>query len=231
MEENSQKTPIIISLGGSLIIPEEIDVDFLKSFKTLIEEKIKAGDRFVLICGGGKLCRKYQEVAGSLNTLSQDDLDWLGIASTKLNAELVKHVFAPLTEESVVSDPFAETNFTKPILIASGWKPGWSTDYDAICLAEKFGAKKVINLSNIDFVYDKDPRTNPDAQKIEKISWADFREIIPKEWGAGLSSPFDPVASKKAEELGIEVSILNGKKTEELRKCIEGGEFEGTKIS
>lgn len=230
MEENSQKTPIIISLGGSLIIPEEIDVAFLKSFKILIEEKIKEGERFVLICGGGKLCRKYQAAATELNSLSQEDLDWLGIASTKLNAELVKFVFSPLSEEAVVSDPFAETSFIKPILVASGWKPGWSTDYDAVCLAEKFGARKVINLSNIDFVYDKDPRTNPDAKKIEKISWSEFRNIIPKEWDAGLSSPFDPIASKKAEELSIKVCVLNGQNISSLKSAISDENFEGTII-
>ena len=90
--------------------------------------------------------------------------------------------------------------------------------------------KKIINLSNIDYVYDKDPRKYPDAVRIEKISWADFRTLLPSEWDPGLSSPFDPIAAKEAEYLGIEVAIMNGKNIENLKNYLDGQEFLGTVI-
>jgi uridylate kinase len=91
--------------------------------------------------------------------------------------------------------------------------------------------KKVINLSNIEYVYDKDPKKYPEAKKIERSSWGEFRKLLPTEWISGLNSPFDPVAAKKAQELGIEVAIMNGRNIENLKNYLEGKEFKGTIIS
>ena len=121
-----------------------------------------------------------------------------------------------------------ETNC--PVLVGGGWKPGNSSDLAAIHSAISVGAEKVINLSNIDYAYDKDPNKFPDAVKIEKSSWADFRAILPKEWGPGLSAPFDPIAAKRADEAGLEVAIMNGKNIENLKNYLEGKEFLGTVI-
>lgn len=222
---------IIISLGGSLIIPENIDSDFLKEFKILILSHVAKGKKFVIITGGGKICRKYQEVAKILTNASTEDMDWIGIASLKLNAELLRVIFGEHAYKSVVPDLSIPLSFSEPIVIGSAFEPGRSTDYDAILAAKTIGAKKVINLSNIDYVYDSDPKTNPNAKKIEKISWADYRKIIPKEWTSGLNSPFDPIASEMAQVEGIEVIIMNGKPIDNLVKCLNGEKFLGTIIS
>ena len=97
--------------------------------------------------------------------------------------------------------------------------------------AKKLGAKKLVNLSNIDYVYTADPKKDPAATKIEKIDWQDFRELIPKEWDPGLSSPFDPVAAKEAQSLHLEVAILNGGNLDEFEKYLDGAAFAGTTIS
>ena len=98
-------------------------------------------------------------------------------------------------------------------------------------IAKNLGATRLVNLSNIDYVYDSDPKQNKNAKKIEKISWADFRNIIPKEWDPGLSSPFDPVAAKEAEALGLEVAIINGAHLEEFSNYLDNKPFIGTVIS
>lgn len=221
---------IIISLGGSLIIPEEIDQDFLKSFKELIVSQIAKGKKFVIITGGGKVCRKYQNVAKEISTPTDEDLDWIGIASLKLNAELLRVVFGEYSNKEVVANLADSFVFENPVVVGSAYKPGHSTDYDAVLAAKTVGAKKIINLSNTDYVYDSDPRTNSDAKKIEKISWAEYRKLIPEEWNPGLNSPFDPIASKMAEEDGISVMTMNGKPIENLANALEGREFQGTTI-
>jgi uridylate kinase len=91
-------------------------------------------------------------------------------------------------------------------------------------------AHKVINLSNTDYVYTDNPKTNPDAQKIETINWSEFRKLIPEEWGPGLSSPFDPVAAREAERIGLEVAQINGNKIEEVMHYVHGENFIGTRI-
>ncbi len=221
---------IIVSLGGSLIIPEEIDINFLRDFKELILGEIQKGKKFVLITGGGKVCRKYQNAAKELSNPTHEDLDWIGIASLKLNAELVRVIFNDVANKEVVANLAESFVFEKDVVIGSAYKPGHSTDVDAMLAAITVGAKKVINLSNTDYVYDSDPRTNPNAQKIEKISWAEYRKLIPTEWNPGLNTPFDPIASKMAEESGVTVVTMNGKNINNLMKCLNGEGFEGTII-
>jgi uridylate kinase len=221
---------IIISLGGSLIVPGEIDINFLKDFKALILSHVAQGKKFVIITGGGKICRKYQEAAKTLSSPSNEDLDWIGIASLKLNAELLRVVFGEYAHDKVISNLSTSFNFERPIIIGSAYEPGQSTDWDAVLGAKTVGAKKIINLSNIDYAYDKDPNKYPDAKKIESISWPEYRALIPKEWNPGLSTPFDPIASEMAEKEGMEVAILNGKNISNLEKCLNGESFVGTRI-
>jgi uridylate kinase len=130
-----------------------------------------------------------------------------------------------------VKNPEGDIDVAEPILIAAGWQPGWSTDYVATLIAKNVGATRLVNLSNIDYVYDRDPRTHPDAKKIEKASWAEFRKLIPEAWDPGLSSPFDPVAAKEAESIGLEVAIINGARLAEFSHYLDGKPFKGTVIS
>jgi uridylate kinase len=234
---------IIISLGGSLIVPDEIDAEFLKSFKEIILAQVAkparnadsiasagGGKKFIIITGGGKLCRRYQEAAQELSSPTSDDLDWIGIASLRLNAQLLRVIFEDKTDNRIIKNFSESFEFNKPVIIGSAYKPGHSTDWDAVLAAKNVGAKKIINLSNTDYVYDSDPKKNPAAKKLEKISWPQYRALIPGEWTPGLNSPFDPTASKMAEELGIEVIIMNGKPIENFKKYLNGEEFLGTTI-
>jgi uridylate kinase len=222
---------IIISLGGSLIVPDEVDIAFLRDFKKLVLSQTELGKKFVIICGGGKIARKYQAAAKELVDPKEVDLDWIGIASLKLNAELLRVIFGDVAHSEVVSNLSEPFNFDNKVVIGSAHSPGWSSDWDAVAGAKTVGAKKMINLSNTDYVYDADPRTNPNAKKLEKISWADYRKIIPSDWTSGLNTPFDPIASKLAEENGIEVVIMNGKPITNLENYLKGEKFAGTVIS
>ena len=230
MAKNHAKETIVISVGGSLIVPGEIDISFLKTLKSLVEKEISKGERFVIIAGGGKTARNYQQAADAVSGLVRNDVDWLGIHATRLNAQLLRAIFITHAYPVIIKDPTRTITAKNNVLIAAGWKPGWSTDYDAVLIAKNLGAKKVVNLSNIDYVYTADPRKDKNAKPIKEISWKDFRSMIPKTWDPGLSSPFDPVASKKAEQLGLEVTILNGKKLGELAKYLSGKKFIGTVI-
>jgi len=225
------KERIVVSVGGSLIVPDGIDTDFLKRFKTLILEKVQKGFTFSIITGGGKTARRYQDAANVVTPLSQFDLDWIGIHATRLNAQLLRNIFVGHAHPEVIHNPTVDIHADEPVIIAAGWKPGCSTDYDAVLTAKNLGATRLVNLSNIDYVYDSDPKKNPDAKKIEKISWAEFRKLIPDHWDPGLSSPFDPVAAKEAEALGLEVAIINGASLGEFSNYIDGKPFVGTVIS
>jgi uridylate kinase len=94
--------------------------------------------------------------------------------ATRLNAQFIKASFGELCQNDVVTDPTIPLTFSGRILLAAGWKPGFSTDNDAVLLAEKFNADTVVNLSNIEKVYTDDPRKNPNAKRYAKLTYQDI---------------------------------------------------------
>ena len=224
------KETVLISVGGSLIAPEKVDSDFLKKFTVFIRKKVSRGTRFILIAGGGKTARNYQDGLRLTKKVSKKDIDWIGIHATRLNAELLRLTLGDIAHDTIISNPTERVETRKPVIIACGWKPGCSTDYDAVLLAKNFGVRRIINLSNIDYVYTHDPRTDKNAKPIRETTWKKFRALLPKRWSPGLSTPFDPVAARQAEKMGIEVAIINGKRTLEIEKCLAGKKFIGTVI-
>lgn len=221
----------ILSLGGSLIVPEDIDVEFLRKFRLLVLKYIKKENRIAILCGGGKVCRNYQDAAKKIVDITHLDADLIGIMATRLNAEFVRAIFSEYAYEKVIYNPTEKIKTSKKILIGAGWLPGCTTDNDSVLLAENLKAKTVINLTNVDYVYDKDPRKFKDAKPITEVSWKKYIGIIENKYKPGMNVPFDPIASKKAQKLKLKVIILNGKNLKNLEKCLKGKVFNGTVIS
>ena len=219
---------IVISLGGSIIVPGEIDKVFLKKLREII---LRLGQtRFMIICGGGKVCRNYQNAAKEIADVSKEDLDWIGISATWLNAELVRSIFGEEAHRKVIHNPDEEIDGSNRVVIGAGFEPGSSTDLRAVQLAKRFGAVRVINMSNIDYVYSADPKKDPNAERLTEIAWSEFRKLVGNEWDPGLNMPFDPIASREAEALGLEVIII-GNDISNLEKLLKGEAFKGTTIS
>ncbi|MBI4457448.1 UMP kinase [Candidatus Uhrbacteria bacterium] len=228
----SNQPAIVLSLGGSLIVPKEgIDTAFLKKFRALILRHAAKGRRFVIICGGGTTARDYQKAAGKVTPLTRDDLDWIGIHATRLNAHLLRTIFRGNAHPRIITDPHEEMPTLKPIVIGAGWRPGCSTDFDAVLLARQYGAATLVNLSNIAYVYDKDPRVNADAAPITALSWKEFRKRFGGRWDPGLNSPFDPVAAREAQKLKMRVVIADGRDFKNLDRILAGKDCKGTVIS
>ena len=222
---------VVISLGGSIIVPDKIDAEFLKGFKKVIINFVEKGNKAIIVCGGGKTCRHYQEAAATVSNLRNEDLDWIGIHTTRLNAQLIKTLFLGIVHEKIIHNPNDKIDFREKVLIAAGWKPGWSTDYDAALLAKNFNVKTVINMSDISYVYDKEPKNNHDARPIKEMPWKELRKLVGNKWDPGLNVPFDPIAAKEAEKLGLKVVIIKGTDLNNLKKFLDEKEFNGTVIS
>jgi uridylate kinase len=222
----------VISLGGSIVAPDAVDEAFLKNFVALIRAflAVEPERRFIFVVGGGAPARVYQNAYRNISPVAEDgEADWIGIMATRLNAQLVRALMSEWCSQDVVTDPTAAA-MTGRVLVAAGWKPGFSSDNDAVLLAERFGADSVINLSNIEQVYTDDPRKNPEAKPIDRISWPDFRALVGDEWKPGKNVPFDPVASRRAAELGLRVVCAAGRDLENLGKILRGEPFLGTTI-
>ena len=223
---------IVISLGGSIIIPGKIQVAFLKQFKEFILKFLKKDYLFIIVAGGGKICREYQAAAAKISQLSNEDKDWLGIHATRLNAHLLRTIFRKEAYPVVLDSP------EKPIdggnyrlFIASGWRPGWSTDYDAVLLAQRFKADKIINASNVDYIYDKNPNEFKGARPVEEMKWSDYLKIAGKKWIPGMNVPFDPIASRMARNSKMTVIFTKGTDLKNLENILTNKKFKGTIIS
>jgi uridylate kinase len=223
-----EKEKIIISLGGSLVAPGEIDVGFLKNFQHCLEKYFDKYQFFIFV-GGGKVCRNYQKALAEFGAAAEDR-DWMGIKISRLNAEVVKQVFLENCYDEIIADPVKKLKTDKNIAVGAGFKPGNSTDYVAVLSAKANSIGTIINLTNIDYVFDKDPGKFPDAKPIKEITWEDFRKIVGEKWTPGFSSPFDPEASKLAQELKLKVAVINGKNLDRLEDFLNNKNFTGTII-
>ncbi len=223
----------ILSLGGSIISPEKVDVDFLRNFNTALRNYLAedTSRKVILVCGGGSPARVYQEAYRTITDAPQSDAqDWIGIKATHLNGQLLCAVFSDLCTDALVTDPTQDIAFGGQVLVAAGWKPGFSTDTDAVYLAEKFGGNLIVNLSNIAKVYTDDPRKNPAAVPLDSITWEDFRTMVGDEWTPGKNTPFDPIASRKAQELGMRVICADGRNIDNTIAILRRQPFVGTTI-
>lgn len=236
MTNNNGKERLVISLGGSLIVPNGgINIEFLSKFNSFIRERLsrRPSRQFFIVAGGGATARHYRDGGRDVvkHELVADDLDWLGIHATRLNAHLIRTIFRDIAHPYIIKHYEIIRKVTEPIVVGGGWHPGWSTDYCAVLLCEDYNIDTVLNMSDISQVYNKDPNKFPDAKPISKINWADFRKLVGDKWIPGMNAPFDPIASKKAQELGIKVIVMQGNDFENLEKYFQGGKFVGTVIA
>jgi len=229
----------VLSLGGSIVAPADgPDVPFLVDFRSRLDAWLAAdaARKIILVVGGGGPARAYQsalrDFAARRNEKSPDHeaLDRIGIAATPINAQLVAAAMGGLCLDPVVEDPSAEIRFSGAVLVAAGWKPGFSSDFDAVYLGERFGARTVLNLSNIAKVHTADPRIDPRAVPLDSISWKEFRALVGSSWTPGANLPFDPIASARAESSGMKVICAGGRDLDNVFRILDGKPFAGTTI-
>lgn len=224
----------ILDLGGSIVAPDHIDTAFIKEFRDFLVNWLKEDEKrkAILIIGGGGAARKYQNAYREIDSEpTHDEQDWIGIAATRLNGQLLKGVFKDYCDDDVIINPETDGSFKGRVMVAAGWKPGFSTDYDSVVLAKRFNASTVLSLSNIAKIYTDDPKVNPDAKPLDSLTWDEYKKMCGDEWTPGKNIPFDPVATKLAAELGLKVIAAAGKDLENLKKIFNGEDFFGTTIS
>ncbi len=222
----------VLSLGGSIVAPEQPDIDFLTRFRDTVRTHISAtGDHVVMVVGGGGPARAYQKAYREMEPdWEHPEADWIGIAATRLNAQLLAALFLEECRDPMVTDPTVVNGMSGSVLVGAGWKPGFSTDYDAVLLAEQFGADTMVNLSNVAQIYSADPKVDPNARPLERVTWAEFRKLVGDDWTPGSNLPFDPVATRKAAELGLRVIAAGGRNIENLSRILRRQSFFGTTI-
>ncbi|MHA1966853.1 MAG: UMP kinase [Candidatus Hodarchaeales archaeon] len=215
------KSTITLSLGGSIINPGEIDNQFLTNFSKMIIGLIDEY-KFMIVCGGGKVARQY--IKGLPDGLTEGERDYMGIAATWLNAQLLSYYFKGYTSPILPStvEKLTEQLQQYDVGLSGGFLPSVKTDEDAAIVADLYGSPILINVTNVDGIYDKDPRKFPDAKKYDKLSYQQFYEIVnPISLGAGSNAPFTLIAAKICERTNMRI-IITPKKVDKIQDAIQG---------
>ncbi len=219
---------IVVSLGGSIVNPGKVDARFIRAFRSLVKKFARRGKKFVLVVGGGKLCRVVQSEAGKVGKLSDDENDRLGIYVTRVNAQVVKSAFGNMADPVLVEHPDAMQKLKKPVTVAGGSRPGQSTDHVTVYLAKQLGAREAIIAGKPSHVYSKNPDKFKNAKALSFLSWREYEKLIPRKWTPGLNAPVDPVAARFAKQNGISAIVINGKDLKNFARLLNGEEFKGT---
>ncbi len=222
---------IVLSLGGGIINPEGTpDSEFIKKFSELVKE---SKYNFAIVTGGGKSARLYAQAARELGA-NEFEADEIAIISTLQNASLIALALKGEACPTVFSDfgKARESANRYRIVIMRGTIPGITTDTDAALLAEVLHAKKLINLSNVDAIYDSNPKNNPNAKKYSKMDYNELIALAIKNdtRKAGTNFVFDMLACKIIARAGIEAHFINGRNLEEIKKAIKGNAHSGTVV-
>lgn len=232
--KKDKRKKFVFSIGGSNISATgELNTEFLEELNQFIREHLKSHpqDQFFLVIGGGAAAKNYRDAGRDVvgHELKLDDLDWLGIHATRLNAHLIRTIFHDIAHKTIIDDYNIIRKAQESVIVAAGWKPGWSTDYCATLLCEDYHITTIINLSNVPQVYDKDPQRFQNAKPVSHMNWKKFREVAGDDWIPGIHMPFDPVAAKKAEELHVRVIIMSND-FQNIQNYFSGKKFVGTVI-
>lgn len=240
---------VIIKYGGSFVIPgKNYDISALEELASLV--RANEDKQFVFIIGGGKLCRNINEATenllddalGAENPLKGVAFDELGIATTKINGRFVvqwltKELGEDMVFDEIVDYPEVAPSTDKRVVIATGFKPGVSTDHCMMRLAKAYKATKAFKISNFPVVLDVKP-TEFDKEKISTykplplISWAEMVNLVGREFIAGGNYPLDPPSALLGSEIVKsipEFTLFIGQK-EQIKDMLSGNTFIGSVV-
>ncbi|MDD5700066.1 MAG: UMP kinase [Candidatus Nanoarchaeia archaeon] len=229
-----QKELIVLSLGGSLIIPGEVDAKFLKEFRRIILKHAKKY-KFIIVCGGGSIARKYISVLKEFH-VPQKVLNLMGMESTRMNTELVASLFNKEPLDIIAKEE--EIGRIRKILgknscafvEAGKYHPNKTSDSGSALMANHFRTN-FINLTNVPGLYDKNPKKYKDAKFIPDISWKGLYKMANQsKFQPGQHFVIDQTASRIIMENRITTYIL-GKNLTNLDNLLYGRKFTGTIVS
>ncbi|MBN2251667.1 MAG: hypothetical protein JW724_06310 [Candidatus Altiarchaeota archaeon] len=235
---------IIIKYGGSIINPDgQYDDQAIRKLSSLLQANLK--EQFCLVIGGGRVCRQLQDAAESIlkDVLPSEQMnnarDEIGIATTKINAAYLLSRLKPLIGKelcpTLVIDPHAKPPGGYRVYLATGARPGHSTDYDTMALAKTFSADRAIKISDFETVLDVKPSAFDkerlgEYQPLPRMTWTELASLIGEEWHSGGSYPFDPAACKIGKELAFKGFSLSIGRYDQLDAMVAGKPFKGTLV-
>ncbi|MDD5163359.1 MAG: UMP kinase [Candidatus ainarchaeum sp.] len=222
----------VVSIGGSLLFEQGSPrADSIKRIASTISSLHSQGYKFALVVGGGALARDFIETARQLGS-NNFELDEIGIFATRLNAmlfiEALENSFHEVLTDIKKSKAIIDSG---KIPVFGGLISGVTTDFDAALIAEYLNAS-FVNLSNVEGIFNADPKTNPDAELHRELSHNGLLSILVKlESRPGQNLIIDIPAVTVLKRSKITAFFLNGSNMQNFESAIRGESFDGTIVS
>jgi len=222
---------IVFSIGGSILAPEDIDSGYAASAAGMLA-RLARDHQVAAVVGGGRPARRDIEKAREEGA-TWAACDHVGILATRRNAKALGQALGDLWNGKIPESlAQAQSMFGQGVLVMGGTEPGHSTDAVACLLADWVGAKTFVNASNVDAVYDANPKEDPSAKPLTRITATELEAILGTEgYNAGEYPLLDHVAIKTIKRAGITALMVNGRDIPNMEAAVTGGGFKGTTVT
>lgn len=216
---------IVIKIGGSIFFDKEgkINYDLLLEYSKEIRHLHELGHEVGVVTGGGSFAKQYLSQIRSFNFV-ESVYDIIGIEFSRINALVFSMLLGDIAIKPILTswDQVMQHIDDKRIIVLGGMQPGQSTNAVSAILAEYMSAEYLINLTNVEGVFDRPP-TQAGAKLLRKITYQDFLKILFKQDShAGHYELFDLVAFKIVSRSKIKLVFINGMNPKNLLDCLSG---------
>jgi uridylate kinase len=224
--------PVLLSMGGSVLVTGEGDERFLPELAALLT-KVARDIPLVITTGGGRVAREYIHLGRALG-LTETELDELGIDVSRLNARLLAAVLGPPCPPhppTSIAEAVREAHRSR-LVVLGGTEPGHTTDGVAGLLAERLRAQRLVNATRVPGLFERDPRKDPTARRIDRLDYPGFRQMVDAAVAgtAGQQFVFDRLGLESLARAKIPLRIVQGRDLPNLEKALRGAEFVGSEI-
>ncbi len=224
----------VLKIGGSLLFDseQELNLDQFNRIAQVIQQLKREKHELVLVVGGGVLAKKLVG-KGKVLGANREALDQLGIAATWVCAQLMITALEDIAYPTPIMTEEQLTNLkeTDKLLVLGGLHPGQSTNAVAARVAEIIKAKALVNVTDVDGVYDSDPKQSQEAKFLSEITLNELREILSSLANEPGAYPlFDKRALGIIERADVEIWFVNGKDPQSILHAINEGKI-GTRVT
>jgi uridylate kinase len=224
----------VLKIGGSLLFDneQELDLDRINQIASIIEQLKHEGHELLIVVGGGVLAKELVE-KGRVLGANRAALDQLGIAATWVCAQLMITALESIAYASPImsEEQLMKLRETNKLLVLGGLKPGQSTNAVAARAAEIIEAKILLNVTDVEGVYDKDPKYSPEATLLSELTLDKLSDIVSSLANEPGAYPlFDKRALEIIRRAGVEIWFVNGKDPQNIIHAINNGKI-GTRVT
>jgi len=182
---------ILLKISGEALLGSEplgLDLGVVRSIASQVAQVHEIGVELAVVIGGGNI---FRGALDSGTTIERTTGDYMGMMATVINALAFQNALekegVPTRVQSAISmsqvaEPYIRRKAIRHlekgrvVIFAAGTgNPFFTTDTAAALRAMEIGAGILMKATKVDGVYTADPQIDPDAQKLDRLT---YREVL-----------------------------------------------------